>query len=385
MISMFDEDYKEILDKLNDHYSEFIGYKVLEEDAELTPEILDKKFKTLEEEYQKEEEQQGNNIFLKDKGINDEEKIYKSLILDGQIDDTWIEHINNFYDKENFLALPNGDKINFRNNFKLFFETMNLKNTPPSFLTKQIILYCSQEKNKWESILYNWIEVNKKISINPILKNYIRGLFENYLPKIQDFIENNKINSVNLSPNYILKTLITLYDSIIPMFNFEDVKIGRRNFNITPKIEIIKKCSLSIFIFSCAWTINLLSNFVIKQKIEKLISDIFKADDLKGPIFDYYIDESTNDFELWTNVLKDPYYNVNFEKGQKFNYGKIFIHTQETIPYFWICSKLIDLNIALYLNGKENCGKSFLLNTILDKKEEDLKKLKIIFLKTSQQ
>ena len=380
MISMFDEDYKEILDKLNDHYSEFIGYKVLEEDAELTPEILDKKFKTLEEEYQKEEEQQGNNIFLKDKGINDEEKIYKSLILDGQIDDTWIEHINNFYDKENFLALPNGDKINFRNNFKLFFETMNLKNTPPSFLAKQIILYCSQEKNKWESILYNWIEVNKKISINPVLKNYIRGLFENYLPKIQDFIENNKINSVNLSPNYILKTLITLYDSIIPMFNFEDVKIGRRNFNITPKIEIIKKCSLSIFIFSCAWTINLLSNFVIKQKIEKLISDIFKADDLKGPIFDYYIDESTNDFELWTNVLKDPYYNVNFEKGQKFNYGKIFIHTQETIPYFWICSKLIDLNIALYLNGKENCGKSFLLNTILDKKEEEeleIKKIKI--------
>ena len=63
------------------------------------------------------------------------------------------------------------------------------------------------------------------------------------------------------------------------MFNFEDVKIGRRNFNITPKIEIIKKCSLSIFIFSCAWTINLLSNFVIKQKIEKLISDIFKADE----------------------------------------------------------------------------------------------------------
>ena len=79
------------------------------------------------------------------------------------------------------MALPNGDKINFRNNFKLFFETMNLKNTPPSFLTKQIILYCSQEKNKWESILYNWIEVNKKISINPVLKNLysriIRKLF----------------------------------------------------------------------------------------------------------------------------------------------------------------------------------------------------------------
>ena len=381
MISMFDEDYKESLEKLNSHYSQYIGYRILEEEPEFTPEILEKKFKTLEEEYQKEEEQQANNIFLKDKNSNDEDKIYKNLILDGQIDDTWIEYINNFYDKENFLSLANGDKINFRSNFKLFFETVNLKNTPPSFLTKQIIIYCSQEKNKWESILYNWVEVNKKISENATLKNYIRGLFENYLPRIQDFIENNKLTSLNITPNYILKTLITIFDSIFPMFNFEDVKIGRRNFNITPKIEIIKKCSLSIFIFSCTWTINLLSNFVIKQKIEKLISDIFKADDLKGPIFDYYIDENTNDFELWSNILKDPYYNLTFEKGAKINYGNIFVHTQETIPYFWVCSKLIDLNIAFYLNGKENSGKTSLVNTILDKKEEEeleIKKIKIL-------
>ena len=83
----------------------------------------------------------------------------------------------------------------------------------------------------------------------------------------------------------------------------------------------------------------------------------------------------------WTNILKDPYYNVNFEKGQKFNYGNIFIHTQETIPYFWVCSKLIDLNIAFYLNGRENCGKTFMVNTILEKKEEEeleIKKIKIL-------
>ena len=380
MISMFDEDNSDNLEKLNSHYSNFIGYKILEEDEELTPEILDKKFKTIEEEYQKEEEQQAMLIFNKEKD-DAKVKIYKSLILDGQIDDTWLEFINNFYDRENFLALANGDKINFRDNFKVFFETANLKNTPPSFLTRQIIINCSYEKNPWESILYNWVEVNPKVIENSTLKNYIRGLFENYFPRIQDFIEHNNIKSITISNNYIMKTLITIFDSIFPLFNFEEIKIGRRNYNVTPKIEIIKKCSLSIFIFSCAWTMNLLSNFVIKTKIEKLISDIFKADDLKGPIFDYYIDENANDFELWSNILKDPYYNTTFEKGQKFNYGQIFVHTQETIPYFWICEKLIDLNIAFYLNGKENSGKSFLLNAILDKKEEELleiKKIKLV-------
>jgi len=38
---MFDEDYKESLEKLNSHYSQYIGYKILEEDAEFTPEILE--------------------------------------------------------------------------------------------------------------------------------------------------------------------------------------------------------------------------------------------------------------------------------------------------------------------------------------------------------
>ena len=57
MISMFDDDNSEIIEKLNKHISSFIGYKILEEDKELTPEILEKKFKTIEEEYQKEEEQ----------------------------------------------------------------------------------------------------------------------------------------------------------------------------------------------------------------------------------------------------------------------------------------------------------------------------------------
>ena len=381
MISMFDDDNIESLEKLNQQYSHYIGYKMLEDEEELTPELLEKRFKKIEEEYQKEEEQQGMLIFQKDKNENIKEKIYKGFILDGQIDDTWLEYINNFYDKENFLALANGDKINFRDNFKIFFEAASLKNTPPSFLTRQIIVNCSYETNGWESILYNWVEVNPKVTENTVLKNYIRGLFENYFPRIQDFIEHNSIKNITLSNNYIMKTLITIFDSIFPMFNFEDVKIGRKNFNVTPKIEIIKKCSLSMFIFSCAWTMNLLSNFVIKTKIEKLISDIFKADDLKGPIFDYYIDENTNDFELWANILKDESYNITFEKGKKFNYGKIFIHTNETVPYFWVCSKLIDLNINFYFNGKENSGKTFLLNAVLDKKEEEeleIKKIKLV-------
>ena len=186
-----------------------------------------------------------------------------------------------------------------------------------------MIVPCSLEHYSWDIILYTWIESNPKITENKTLKNYLRGLFENYFPRIYDFVEQNKIKNLNLNSNYCMQTLINIFDSIFPMFNFEDIKIGRKNFNVVPKIELIKKCTLSIFIFCCSWTMNLLSNFVIKNKIEKLISDLFKADDLKGPIFDYYIDEETNDFELWTNLLKNEIYSSSFgEKNKMFIMGK---------------------------------------------------------------
>ena len=376
MLSLFDIDSEQLLIKLNEHYTKLLGFQEPEVDEELTPEKLKKVF-----DKEKEEDNDEENVGL----LNQRQEVepiaqtMKMIILDGQIDDTWIEYINNLLDKDNFLSLANGDVINCNEGYKFLFETANLKYAQPSFLTKQIIIPFNYEIYSWETILYTWIESNPKITENSVLKNYIRGLFENYFPRINEFVINNRMKSITLGPNYIMKTLMNIFDSIVPMFNFEDIKIGRRNFGVVPKIEIIKKCTLSIFIFSCAWTMNLLSNFVIKTKIEKLIADIFKADDLKGPIFDYYIDLETNDFELWANLLKNQEYQLNLPpKEVPFNYGNIFIHSNETIPYTWLCEKFIDLNIPFYVNGKNTSGKSFLVDNVLDKKaEEDLDILKI--------
>ena len=64
----------------------------------------------------------------------------------------------------------------------MFFEVMNIKNVSPSFLTRQYIVHCDSSIFGWDNILYCWIDSNKKVTENPDLKNYIRGLFENYIP-----------------------------------------------------------------------------------------------------------------------------------------------------------------------------------------------------------
>ena len=374
MISLFDSENEEMLLKLNEHYVNLLGFQEPEVDEDLTPEKLKNAF-------DKDEDMEEENVGIVNQKQEEEPKAknLKMIIFDGQIDNTWIEYINNLFDRDNFLSLSNGDVINCNEGFKFMFETSNLKHANPVFLTRQIIISCNYNIYSWDTILYSWIESNPKITENTTLKNYIRGLFENYFPRINEFVINNRIKTITLGPNYVLKTMINIFDSIIPLFNFEDIKIGRRNFGVIPKIEIIKKCTLSIFIFSCAWTMNLLSNFVIKTKIEKLVADIFKADDLKGPIFDYYIDLDTNDFELWSNLLKNDEYQIKLPKKEdKFYYGNIFIHTIETLPYTWLCEKFITMNIPFYFNGKATSGKSCLVDYLLNKKyNEDFDILKI--------
>ena len=143
-----------------------------------------------------------------------------------------------------------------------------------------------------------------------------------------------------------------------------------------PKIEKIKKSTLAIFIFSYAWTINNLTNFIIKTKIDKLINDVFKADDLKGPIFDYYFDEENFDLCNWEKIIKPKLEFISsnyFNNNQIFYYNKIFIPNKENFPIYLLSKKLIDNNISFYLTGKENCGKTILLDNLLIKNNESIK------------
>ena len=396
MLQLFSPENKEHLDKLNEHYlSMLVGKPYLKSptklmdtncilnDLQLNSKAMNSNKETFRQDDEEEEEVLigGHKLFNSENIDND----YKALIFDGQIDPTWSEYVNSIYSDVKVNTHVNGDNtlMNIETKWKMFYECIHIKHASPSFLTKQLIVNFDYDTFNYENILYSWIETNEKVIANTELKNYIRGLFENFFPKIWDFILNNKYKKIEFNENYSLKVLIAIFNSILPMFNFEDKKIGRKAFNVVPKIELIKKCTLSIFIFSCAWTMLFLSNFVIKTKIEKLISDIFKADDLKGPVFEYFIDDTTNDFEQWNVLLqKDEYQLIQPKtRNEIFYYGNIFIHSLETIPYYWLCDKLIKAGTAVFYNGKENSGKTLLINTLLNKlnnSEQSIKRISML-------
>ena len=315
--------------------------------------------------------------------LNDvETKGYKSIVFDGSISYEWCSLLTNYLNENNKYTLYNGDFIDLSNT-KIIFETTTLSKATPAFITRQSIIFFDYDSFDWLHIFYAYLETNYKTSKNEELKSYIKGLFENYLPKIIDFIINNKLKNIDfcITKNYITKNIINLFDSFLPDFDFTDIKIGRRNYDYIPRIEIVKNQTLSIFIFCCGWIMNLLTNFLIKNKIEKAVGDIFKSDDLKGPIFDYYLDDN-NSFSLWTSIFTEQKYpNPSFKKNTVYYYGHDFVFNLENFKYIYIFQKMIKASIPVFFFGKNCSGISSIINKSLNELENNEKVIKSIKLK----
>ena len=127
---------------------------------------------------------------------------------------------------------------------------------------------------------------------------------------------------------------------------------------------------------------NLLTNFLIRNKIEKTVSDIFKSDDLKGPIFDYYICyneiEQNYNYCLWSDLLNNNIYkNPTLNKEGIYYYGHDFITTIGNLPYQYIINQLLLAQTPLLVIGKPSTGKSFIINKCIKNLLAD-KKIKYI-------
>ena len=391
-----DYDYNDDNDELNkedektnqNDFGDEISQLVEEEEEE-----EDEEEDNIDENDSKTQNDKSNNSNSNDKSkksrtvnIQKNKKAYKAVIFDGSVSPYWYEYLVNFINPYNFYPLPEGDYLNLSKN-KFIFETSNISRVSPSFITRQNIIYLTPSSFNWLNISYAYVEKNYKTIKNEELKNYIKGLFENYGGSIIDFVELNKLKSIDfcINPNFIIKNLINIFNAFLPEFDFVEVTIGRKKpADYVPKIELIKKQALSIFIFSCSWVMNLLTNFLIRNKIEKAVSDLFKSDDLKGPIFDYYIGynpyEQSYNYCLWSELMKnDLYKNPTINKDSIYFYGHDFITTLENLPYQYIISQLLIAQSPIFVIGRTCSGKSFIINKCINNLIEE-KKLKSIYI-----
>ena len=329
-----------------------------------------------------------DNLSINSNGSENSEKIKQNLkkceklnvlSFNGEISNYLLQYLIN----NNEFLLLNEQVIN-----KLFFETTNLNNINQSLFANNNIfyMYISNDNENgltWENIVNKYI--NTECTINNCdnslsIKLYIKGLFYKYFNILKDFINTN-IHSLNnncINSNYILFNLINYFDSFLNI-NIKNINYKNIYTNNDKKIKkkyneesVYKKYVLYIFIFSYSLVMKNFINISYIAKIEQVINDTFKADDVKSPIFDYYVNPIKKGFEQWTYLINNEKLLKNFiniDNIDPINNNMIEPLYKEKVIILYIISNLINNNKSLYLNYIHFSRNSHIINNFINDKK----------------
>lgn len=83
----------------------------------------------------------------------------KWLVMDGDIDATWIESMNSVMDDNKILTLASNERIPLLSHMRMLFEIRDLKFASPATVSRAGILYISDTAGyQWRSYYKSWID-----------------------------------------------------------------------------------------------------------------------------------------------------------------------------------------------------------------------------------
>ena len=91
------------------------------------------------------------------------------LTMDGPIDSLWIESLNTVLDDTKKLTLPNNDRLDMHKNFKLLFEVDSVLKASPATVSRNGMIYMSDEALGWKPVLLAWIGGRSESERNVLL------------------------------------------------------------------------------------------------------------------------------------------------------------------------------------------------------------------------
>ena len=288
----------------------------------------------------------------------------KWIIIDGDIDTNWIESLNTVMDDNKVLTLASNERIALTSSMRLIFETDSLKYSNPSTVSRAGIIFMGINDFSWVSYVQSWADARGI----PSERGTIQYLFEKYVYVLKDYVESeNYVSSLYVTWFSMVQTLCSILECVLPANDGKD-EVDRELYELH-------------FMFSCVWafggclaedvTINHKTNFNNWWRIE------FKTIKfpVTGSIFDFKVDHEQKRFVSWSEYVPPPSGSVEDD----FEFGSRFVPTSETVKYKFVISNLVSSGKPVLLYGNSGCGKTVLLNDILEKMMDVLGKVDINF------
>ncbi|OHT17559.1 Dynein heavy chain family protein [Tritrichomonas foetus] len=321
----------------------------------------------------------------------------KWIIVDGPVDSLWIETMNSLLDDNKVLCLPNNERIQLGPHVKMVFEVDDLSEASPATVSRAGMVYFDPSVLPWTALCDSWFnsvnnEENPKINV---MAKYLRGLMDQYVPSLVQFIDADAQCSLPVTANNAVNSLLKLLNCYIPILRDpvqkvvdgdEIVKVDPleqklyfSQFSSLDKIPYIDENQITIafervFLFCAVWAFGGLLTENSRTTFDLFMKDLCEKNETRCAfpsrltVFDYYADLGKFN---WTSFC-DGATGMNFTDSKLIE--EQMIPTNESASILFLSRLLITNHQHILIQGPETSktliGKT-LLENVLDNKVFD--------------
>jgi len=280
---------------------------------------------------------------------------HKWVILDGDIDATWIESMNTVMDDNKVLTLVSNERIPFSPTMRMILEIQDMKHASPATVSRGGVLFINETDIGWKPYVESWRE-----KLDPIPQGAFYLLFSNYFDANIEAIRKQFNFSCPIFDMGFINSLTCFIDALLNNNTKENMEALRQM-----SAEDQKMSYDALFAFSMMWTVggavaddktvNYRKSF---NAFMKGLSKAVKFPDV-GDCYDFIYEPKAKDWVSWENYVK-PYNPLSEQMYQNIVIDNMELARCKYILQLHITQKKPVLYVGVAGTGKTTIVKDYI-------------------------
>jgi dynein heavy chain len=227
--------------------------------------------------------------------------VHKWVILDGDIDATWIESMNTVMDDNKVLTLVSNERIPFTPTMRMLLEIQDMKHASPATVSRGGVLFINETDVGWKPYLESWRE-----RMDQVAQSAFYLLFSTYFEQNMESVRKSFNFTCPMLDMAFVQSITCFVDALLNNNTKENVE-ALRSYSAEDQKYVYE----AYFVFALMWTIG---GIVADDKITnyrrsfnswiKATSKIKFPD--QGDAFDYRFEATSKEWTHWENFVQ-PY------------------------------------------------------------------------------
>ena len=280
---------------------------------------------------------------------------HKWVILDGDIDATWIESMNTVMDDNKVLTLVSNERIPFTPTMRMILEIQDMKHASPATVSRGGVLFINETDIGWKPYVESWREKMDQI---PQGAFYLH--FSNYFEANIEAIRKSFNFSCPMLDMGFINSLTCFIDALLNNNTKENMEALR-----TMSPEDQKMSYDALFCYAMMWTIggSIADDKTVNYRKSfnaymKGLSKAVRFPD-QGDCYDFIYEPKAKDWVSWETYIK-PYQPLAEQMYQNIVISNMELERMKYILELHVARKKPVLFVGVAGTGKTTIVKDYL-------------------------